>query len=228
MENDNNVITPEIEEKEERKLSVKYQVSNKKNRIRFITRISMFSALSLIFYAWLKFPLPIFPSFLEVNFSNLFILIGALSTGPIGAIIIVVMRFILKIVVVGSHTMYVGELTDVILSIMVSVPASIFYLYVHNKKGGYISMLVAFLMWLITSILVNAFISLPFYINAFGFDAVIGMLTSTINGINESNYMMYYLLYAVLPFNLLIGFVNCGLACLVYKRISSILKKIGI
>ena len=164
MENDNNVRVPEIEEKEERKLSVKYQVSNKKNRIRFITRISMFSALSLIFYAWLKFPLPIFPSFLEVNFSNLFILIGALSTGPIGAIIIVVMRFILKIVVVGSHTMYVGELTDVILSIMVSVPASIFYLYVHNKKGGYISMLVAFLMWLITSILVNAFISLPFYI----------------------------------------------------------------
>jgi len=225
IEKDNNKET----KKEVSKLSIKYQFKNKKQRIRFITRVSMFSALSFVFYAFLKFPLPFFPAFLEINFSNLFIIIGSLLTGPIGGLIICLIRFLIKLPM--SSTMYVGELTDLILSIFVMLPASLAYLYKHDKKGGFLGIILSFISWIITSMLLNIFISVPCYIKLFfnnSVDTFINVLSSTIKNIDSSNYLYKYIFLAVLPFNLINGLINCGLALLVYKKISTILKRMGL
>lgn len=216
----------EKETKELSKLSIRSQFKTSKGRTRFITRTAMFAALATVFYIWLKFPLPFFPSFLEVNFSNLFIILGSLFTGPVGGTIIVIVRFLLKIAITGSHTSFVGELTDVILSLMIMLPASIIYMRHNTKKGGMIGILVSYVSWIISGILTNWLISMPFYVNAYGLNAILGMLSDL--GVTESTYMSLYLFLAVLPFNALVGFVNCGLALVVYKRISFLFKKIGL
>lgn len=220
----------QVTQKEVSTLSIKYQLGTKRNRIRFISRVAMFSALATVFYIWLKFPLPIFPSFLEVNFSNLFIIIGSFITGPIGGALICLIRFGIKCAV-GTSTAFVGELTDLLLSLAICMPCSIIYLKNHTRKGGLIGISFSLLSWVISSVLINWFISLPFYIDFFfggSIDVIVGILSKTIKGVTNDNYMLYYLTMGVLPFNLLVGFVNCLLATVVYKKISQLLNRIGI
>lgn len=216
------------EQKPKNKLSIKTQFETKKGRMRFITRVSMFSALSTVFYCWLKFPLPFFPPILKVSFSNLFVIIGSLLTGPIGGAIIVLIRFLLKLILSPTSTGFIGELTDVVIGLSVAIPSSLFYLIKHDKKGGIMGIITSFFMWIIFSFLINLFVSLPMYINLYGLDACISMFKAFASDINESNLTSIYLFYFILPFNALVAFVNCGLALVVYKKISSFLKMIGI
>lgn len=213
------------------KLSLKYQFSTKKGRLRFTTRVSMFAALSTVFYIFLTFPLPFLPSFLKINFSNLFIIVGSFLTGPVGGVIIIVMRLLLKLLIKGTSTMFVGELSDILLSLAVMLPSSLIYYKDHSKKGGYIGILFSFLSWIVMSSILNAHVFLPVYIKFFfngDKSKIVGMLSSTIKNITESNLTIYYVLFGALPFNVINGIFNTGLACLVYKSISTILKKIGL
>ena len=212
------------EEVKPNKLSIKTQFETKKGRMRFITRVSMFAALSTVFHLWLKFPLPFFPPFLKVSFSNLFIIIGSLLTGPVGGIIIPVVRFILKIILSLSSSGIVGDITDLIIGFSVSLPVSITYLLIHTKKGGIFGIFLSFISWIIVAMLTNLFISLPMY----GLNNVLAMVKPFAENANEDNLVTIYLFYFVLPFNALVGFVNCGLALIVYKKTSSLLKTIGI
>ena len=228
IEDSNNEVV-ENKEKEVPKLSIKNQFKTSKGRVRFITRVSMFSALSFVFYAFLKFPLPFFPSFLEINFSNLFIIIGSLLTGPIGGVIIAVIRFLLKMPL--SHTAYIGELTELLLYLCIMLPASLFYTFNHTKKGGMIGLIFSFIAWILSSVLINHFISLPFYTKFYfngNIDGIVSLLKATIPNATVDNYRMLYIFVAVIPFNLINGFINCGLAFLVYKKISTVLKRMGI
>ena len=54
----------------------------KKNAIKRISFVAIFAAISIILYCYVKFPLPIFPSFLDINFSMIPILICAFMLGP--------------------------------------------------------------------------------------------------------------------------------------------------
>ena len=219
------------ENKEYYALSIKKQFSTRKGRTRFITRVAMFGALAYVFYAFLKFPLPFFPSFLEVKFHNLFVILSGLLTGPIGGLISVITMIGLKLITLNSSTALVGELTDLIISLSVMLPSSIIYLKKHTRNGGIIGILVSFISWIVASFLVNMFISLPFYLNAYfdgNVEAFVNVLSPFIKNVNADNFKLMYLLVAVLPFNALVSFVNVSVCILVYKRISIVLKKIGI
>ena len=218
-------------EKEYYALSIKKQFSTRKGRTRVITRVAMLAALSYVFYAFIKFPLPFFPPFLEVKFHNLFIILSGLLTGPLGGAMTVIAMIGLKLITINTNTAFVGELTDLIISLSVMLPASLIYLKKHTKMGGVVGILFSFLAWIVSSFLVNWFISVPFYLQAyFGGDAetFVNVLSPYIKNVNADNYTMYYLIFAVLPFNALVAFVNTAVCILVYKRISIALKKIGI
>ena len=212
-------------------LSLKKQFSTRKGRTRFITRVAMFAALAYVFYSFLKFPLPFFPSFLEVKFHNLFVILSGLLTGPVGGALTIVVMLGIKLITLGTSTQFVGELTDLILSLSVMLPSSIIYLNFHTKKGGLVGILISFASWIVVSILCNWLISLPFYLEFFfkgNVDTLVNVLSKTISNVTSENFTFMYLLLAVLPFNALVAFVNISITILVYKRISVVLKKIGI
>lgn len=227
------VMKDEAQEEEVPALSLKRQFSTKKGRVRFITRVAMMGALSFVFYEYLKFPLPaIFPGFLEVKFSFLFVILSGLLTGPVGGILTILIMILPG--VFQSWTFGVGELTDFVAYSFIVISSSLIYMFKHTKKGGIIAIVVAYIVWVTTYLLINWLISMPFYINAYlGHKGTIDSFVSTylkpvLKNATTENYMAVYLFGACLPFNLLLGFVNCGLGVLVYKRISIILRKIGI
>ena len=199
-----------------------------KRLIDYISKVSIFSALSFILYLFPKFPLPFFPSFLEVQFSNLPAILGGFVLGPIGGVIIVVVRFVLKLIFGLSSTAGVGETADLLLGLCVVLSSSLIYKYHKNKMGGIISLVCAIFVWTISSIFINYFINVPFFVKAYcggDIEGLVVICSPVIKGINKDNFLEYYTKYAVIPFNMLLSTFVCLVTLFVYKRISSIFKK---
>lgn len=191
----------------------------KRKETKKIAHLAILSALSIVFYMFLKFPLPFFPPFLDIQFSNLPVIIAGFAFGPIEACIVCIVRFLIKIP--ASSTMIVGESADLIIGCLVGISTSIIYKKEHTKKGGIKALIIGSIVWVIGAIISNAFILLPWFMKTYGAEQVLGML-SYLKGINEKNYLLYYIMFAVVPFNLLLASIVSLITFFVYKRVSNL------
>ncbi len=194
--------------------------TSRSEQIHRITVVGIFTALSTVLYYFVKFPLPFFPSFLDVQFSNLPVLIIGFMFGPVEGITVAVLRTFLKIP--ATSTACVGELVDMFISILVVVASSFYYQHNRTKKGAIISLCLGCIAWIVGSVLVNWVISVPFY-TAFYFDGNVDgfiQMLSVIPNVNQENYIWKYLLISVIPFNTLLSVVVSIITFIVYKHIS--------
>lgn len=203
-------------------------MKNRKLLIR-MTLMAVFSALSSIFYFVPTFPLPIFPNFLKIQFSTLPAVIAGMTMGPVEGVVILIVKTIIKIPT--SSTSGVGELGDLLIGLFTVLATSLIYLVLKKKifeKKPLIACLISltfgFIIWIGTALIINAVILVPFYKSAFGFDAIIGKCSNVIPGINETNFMRYYLLAAVLPFNAILAGIVMIVTFLVFNPLALVFK----
>ena len=210
-------------------VAVMWIIKGKKEKItsKKIASLGIFTAFSIVLY-FLKFNLPfIFPSFLEINFSLLPIIIVGFMFGPVEGITVVLLRAIIKIPF--TSTFCVGELADALIGIPVVLVSSLIYIKFHSKKGALISLLFGVFTWIFAAVLANYFINVPFFIQLYcngNVSAFLGAL-SIIPGVTEENYLIKYLFLAVVPFNGLLSILVSAVTFLVYKKISILFNKIG-
>ena len=210
-------------------VSVMWIIKGKKEKItsKKIASLGIFTAFSIVLY-FLKFNLPfIFPSFLEINFSLLPIIIVGFMFGPVEGITVVLLRAIIKIPF--TSTFCVGELADALIGIPVVLVSSLIYIKFHSKKGALISLLFGVFTWIFAAVLANYFINVPFFIQLYcngNVSAFLGAL-SIIPGVTEENYLIKYLFLAVVPFNGLLSILVSTVTFLVYKKISILFNKLG-
>lgn len=198
------------------------QFKNARFTTAYIAKVAILTAISFILYAFAKFPLPfMFPGFLEIQISELPALLAGFSMGPVSACIVIVLKCLFKLAM--SHTGNVGELTDILLGISFVLPASVIYQLHKDKKHALIGLAVGSAILTVLSLVVNRFISIPFYAKLYGFDAVVGMVSSLYENVTVDNFYTYYLLIGVLPFNILRCIIVSGLTFVLYKRLSKIL-----
>ncbi len=194
---------------------------NKQSRIiKKMSLIAILAAVSFGLY-YINFPIPfLFPGFLKVNFSNLPILIGGFTLGPVAGSAIVIIRFLIKLPL--SDTIFVGEIADLIIGFASVIPAAIIYKYNKSKKGAAMALIISTLFWIASSMIANIFILIPAYIKMF-FNGNVTAFISTLKiipGVTENNYMSKYILWAVIPFNTMISIVVNIITYTVYKRLS--------
>lgn len=190
-----------------------------RKKIKKIVHLAILSALSVVFYMFLKFPLPFFPSILDIQFSNLPVIIAGFAFGPIEACIVAIVRFIIKIP--ASSTMLVGETADLIIGCLVGITTALIYKKHHTKKGGIIALISGSIVWIIGAAIANNFILLPWFVKMYGETAVLGML-SYLKGINVNNYQLYFIIFAIIPFNLLLASIVSLITFFVYKQVSNL------
>ena len=193
-------------------------------RIKKLVLTALFSAMSVLLYLFPKFSLPIFPSFLEMNFSMLPLMILGFSCGAMYGGLGVLLRYVSNLIIEGSITAGVGEIMDLMLGAAIVIPASLIYRYIKMKepKKTLISLVIGLSCWIVFGALLNIFYAIPLYLKLYFGDnvnALVGAL-HIIPGVNASNYMAQYIIYAVIPFNLILGFVVMSVTFLVNKRIS--------
>lgn len=198
---------------------------NPKFSTAYIAKMAILTAIAFILYAFAKFNLPfMFPSFLEIQISELPALLAGFSMGPISGCLVVIIKCLLKFPL--TTTEYVGEATDILLGIAFVLPASLIYYFHKDKKHALIGLCVGSACLTGLSILVNRFISIPFFVQLYfggNFDAIVGVLKPLYKNVTIDTFYTYYLLLGVLPFNLFRCIIVSGLTFVLYKRLSKIL-----
>ena len=194
---------------------------------RQVAAISIQSALSVLLYLFVKFPLPIFPSFLDIHVSEIPALISSFMYGPYVGSIIIFVRFLFKLPT--TMTGGVGEVADLIIGLSLVITSSLIYRKNRTLKGAVISMLCGIGVSTVVACLVNYFILIPAYIYLANLplSAILGAC-SMIPGINESNYLYMYVLGGALPFNLTRFILVFILTFILYKKVSRIIRKLTV
>ena len=141
---------------------------NKVLSVRNIVLIAMFSALAAVLET-IQVAVPFAPPFYKLDFAELPVLIGGFAMGPAQAALIAIVKNLLKLLLNGTSTYYVGELGNIIGSCMFSVPAALIYRRHKTKKTAMIALVVGVFCAVIGAVFVNCAITLPFYAKvAFG------------------------------------------------------------
>lgn len=197
------------------------QFKNAKFTTAYIAKVAILTAISFVLYL-AHFPLSfMFPWFLEIQISELPALLAGFSMGPVSACIVIILKCLFKLAM--THTGFVGELTDILLGISFVLPASVIYQLHKDKKHALIGLAVGGTILTALSLLVNRFISIPFYANLYGFDGIVASVANLYKNVTEDNFYTYYLLVGVLPFNVLRCIIVSVLTFVLYKRLSKIL-----
>ena len=196
--------------------------TKKKMTTRMLTQIGMLGAIAVVLMLF-EIPLPFAPSFYEIDFSEVPVLIGCFSMGPLAGAFIELVKVILNLVINGTDTAGVGEIANFIIGCSFCVPAGIIYKRKKTKKGAIVGMVVGTLCMTILGCFVNAYILLPTY--AAAFEMPIEKMVAMGTAVNENITSLFtFVMFAVAPFNLLKGVLVSIIVLCIYKKISPILK----
>ena len=190
---------------------------------RKIVVIGMFSALSAILML-LEFPVLFAPpEIYKLDFSELPALIGGFAFGPVAAVLIELIKILLKIMIKGTSTAFVGELANFIIGCCFVLPASAIYMIKKNKTTAIISCIVGTVVITVVGSLFNAFYLLPTFANMFhmDLDVIVSMGTAVNKYVTN---VPQFTLFIVAPVNLLKGVMVSLPTLLIYKPLSPVLK----
>ena len=187
--------------------------------------MAMFSALAAVLMLW-EFPIPfIAPNFYEIDLSEIPILVGSFIMGPVSGVIMEAIKTILKLLIKGTSTAYVGDFANFCVGVCLVVPASIIYQKHKTKKNAFIGMLVGTLFMAVAGVVLNYFIMIPFYVKAFGMplEAIIGAGAKIQPLVTNK---LSFTIVCVAPFNIVKGIIVSLVTALIYKHISAFVKTI--
>ena len=193
-----------------------------RSSIRRLTIAAMMGAIAFVLM-FMSIPTPLSP-FAELDFSALPELIGGFVLGPIGALEIITVKILLKIVFKGTSSMYTGELQAFLLSISYVLPAVLYYRRHRTKKGAAIGLAIGAVTSVVVAIFTNLYIIFPFYIKLYGmnWDGIVAMFSAVNPWIRDIPTMVAF---SVVPFNLISRTITAVLAFVTYKKLSVPLKK---
>lgn len=193
-----------------------------KMSVKMITQVGMLGAIAVVLMLF-EIPLPFAPSFYEIDFSEVPVMVGAFAMGPLAGVLIEFVKILLNLLINGTTTAGVGEIANFLIGIGFCLPASVIYRKMHSKKGAIVGLASGTLVMTAAGCFLNAYVLLPAYAKAFEMpiDALVGMGTAVNAKITD---LFTFVIFAVAPFNLLKGILVSLVVVLIYKKISPILK----
>jgi len=182
-------------------------------KLRKLIAIGMLGAISFILMLF-NFPLPPFPAFLQVDFSDIPALMATLIMGPMAGIIVELLKNFLDWVFSGSPTgVPVGHLANFATSILFILPVYFVYRRLLNAKGLTLGLVVGTVTMAVGMSLLNYILFLPMYTYFLGMEKVTG----------PALYNMIVL--GILPFNLVKGILLMALTLLLFRGMKGFIAK---
>lgn len=181
--------------------------------VRTLVLIGMLSSISYVLML-LNFPLPPFPQFLMVDFSDVPALIGALILGPVAGILIELLKNVLDYFLTGSATgVPVGHVANFVAGILFILPTYYIYQKVKSSKGMTFGLVVGTISMAVLMSVLNYYIILPAYTFFLNTPAMSG---------EETRQMI---VTAILPFNLVKGILISVIFMLLFARMGTWMNK---
>ena len=179
-----------------------------------MTRIAILAAAASILFL-IEIPIV---AFYKLDLSNIPVLLGAFSMGPVPGLVILAIKS--GIGLLHSSSAGVGELADFVMGAALVLPAAIIYHQNKSRKNAIIGMAVGTVCMVVVGVLMNKWVMLPFYMGAFHMDMDGIIKAAKVSGV-DSEWKL--LLLVTGPFNLLKGVVLSIVTALIYKPLSPIL-----
>ncbi len=176
--------------------------------VKKITTLAMLAAMAYIVMAFIRIPLMPAAPFLEYDPKDIFFVIAGFLFGPLESLVIIVLVCLIEMVTVSTSGP-IGLLMNVIASVCFVIPAALIYKKKKTLPFAVIGLAAGVLCMTGSMVLWNWLIS-PLYMGV-PQEVIVPMLPTVFA-----------------PFNLIKAGINMGLTLMIYKPISTILRKSGI
>ncbi|GMQ60148.1 ECF transporter S component [Vallitalea sediminicola] len=173
----------------------------------YLVKIALLSAIAYIIFL-IEFPLPFFPPFLEIDFSDTVAILGGIILGPMAAVIIQFIKNLLRLLLMNSGTGGIGELANLLVGIAYVLPFCLIFRR-NNLKRFIIGSIVAIIIMTVTAGLVNYFINIPVYLGSTPHAEKMNMI-----------YSFY------VPFNLIKGVIVTIVSYVAVKAFKQVINKL--
>lgn len=192
----------------------------KNKKIRVLTGTAMLTAVGVVLQ-YLEISIPIMPSFIKLDFSDLPELIGAFAYGPAAGVIICLLRNLIHMAV--SQSGFVGELSNFVLGATFALVAGFIYKHNKTKKGAVIAGVSGAAAMAAVCLPFNYFVIYPLYYSVLGLpeSAVLDAYRIILAGVK--NIFQGILIFNV-PFTFIKAMISVAVSILIYKPLSPLLK----
>ncbi|MBT2677671.1 ECF transporter S component [Bacillus sp. ISL-35] len=181
----------------------------KKFSVKAMVSIGMLSSISYVLML-LNFPLPPFPKFLMVDFSDIPALIAALIFGPAAGILVELIKNILDYFMTGSETgVPVGHAANFAAGVLFILPTYYLYQRVKTKKGMTFALVAGTVSMAILMSVLNYYVFLPAYTLFLNMPAMSGPETKQ------------FIVAGILPFNFVKGLMMSIVFMLMFTRMKT-------
>lgn len=177
-------------------------MDDRRSRVREITLTSLLAAASTVLF-FFSFPLPFFPPFVKMDFSNVPALVAAFVIGPWAGAAVELIKNLINLM--RTSTGGVGELAAFLIGCAYVIPAGALY---RAGRSTIVSLAVGTLLSVITAALANYLILIPLYSKFFPMEALIAMYSAAIP---IADTLPKVILFSVVPFNI----IKCALVAAV-------------
>ncbi|MGM0776748.1 MAG: ECF transporter S component [Bacillota bacterium] len=185
----------------------------KKLNIKSMVAIGMLSSISYVLML-LNFPIPPFPQFLMIDFSDIPALIAALIFGPAAGILVELIKNILDYFMTGSATgVPVGHIANFAAGILFVLPTYYVYSKLKTKKGMTFGLVIGTMVMAVIMSVLNYVVILPAYTFFLNFPAM------------SAPEMRTMIVTGILPFNILKGIIISIVFMLIFARMRTWVEK---
>lgn len=190
-------------------------------KTRKLVMTAMLAAVAGVLMS-LEFSVPMMPPFYKVDFSDVPTMIAVFLMGPVSGACVEVIKILIKLVTVGTNTMYVGEFANLIGVALFVLP--LWFIYQkggRNFKAAVLAMAVSVPVRIAFSCCLNAFITLPMYAAAMNLplNDVIKMVAAVNPRIEN---LTGFIIMATIPFNFIKNSLNCLIGYFLYSRLCKV------
>ena len=173
--------------------------------VSYLAKIAILSAMAVVLL-YIEFPLfPAVPH-LKLNISDLPALLATFIFGPVSGTIVNAVKIGVCLLLRGTSTGFVGDLSNLISGTLYVVTAGLIYKFNKSKFGAIISLAISSVAFCVVMWVCNQFMLLPFF------------------GIKDESVIM-----PMLWWTLLFNFIKCLLTSIitffVYKRTHKLLNR---
>lgn len=178
----------------------------KRVNVKWLVSVGMLSSIAYLLML-LEFPIPPFPPFLKVDFSDIPALIATFVSGPVAGIVVQLLKNTLNYFMTGSETgIPVGHLSNIIAGVTFILTAYFVYQKYNTKKGMTYGLGAATALMAILMCFVNYYLILPAYTL---------LLNAPALSAEETRQLI---VAGVLPFNIIKGVIVSLVFILIFDK----------
>jgi riboflavin transporter FmnP len=186
---------------------------------RRISIIAICSAIAAVLHM-LDFPLLFLaPEFYKLDFSELPVMLCGFYMGPSAAVACEAVKILLKLLMKGTSTAFVGDFANFAVGCSLVLPAVIIYHTRKKRSSAIWGLLTGTVVLTVFGSFFNAVYLLPKFSQLFGLplESIVSMGSAINSRINSVSSLV---LLAVAPLNLIKGISVSILTLLLYKRVA--------